>query len=223
MRHRRSSDEAAAIEEVRSALSAAGHMVIDDEAITDNPDWVFDIDGWRVAAECTCINLPRLMEWAGYGKRRELGKHYEVRFANEPHLWVKRAIEAKDPKIGVYKERARCDAVWLVMHSDFSAMPLFGCSPRMLGLMRAAAGAVIHRFETVWFVHPEAGAHRLWRQGDPKCEFSELEISGDYPTLYLRQGAVTLSPSDGEFSLGPHNAATRLLIQPLDLRFKLSE
>ena len=221
MRDRRSPDEAAAIERMRCALTSSGHVVSDDIEITDRPDWVFEFDGRRVAAECTCVNLPQLMKWAGYRDRRYDGKHYEVRFAYEPHLWVKTAIESKSAKIGGYKHRAQCEEIWLVMHSEVTALPLFGCSSATLALMRAAAAATVSGFDAVWFVHAEAGANLLWQTGDPHCAFPELDVSRGYPTLWTRQGVVTLKAGGGEFSLGPHNAAVSLTIQPLDRRFKL--
>ena len=221
MRVQRAPDESAAIERMRGALASSGYVVSDDTAITDRPDWVFELDGRRVAAECICVNLPQLMKWAGHKDRREDGRHYEVRFANEPHLWVKTAIQAKDPKVEDYKHRANCSEIWLVMHSEFTVLPLFECSHEMLELMRAAAAATESRFDAVWFVHAEVGANRLWQQGDPHCAFPELDVSRGYPTLRVRQGMITLKAGGPKFSLGAHNAAESLLIQPLDRRFKL--
>ena len=160
MRPNRSPDEHSAIEAVRFALHAEGHVTADDGSFTDRPDWVFRLDDARVGAECTCINLEQLMAWQGRKAARIVGKHYEVRFANEPHLWVKKALEAKNSKVKEYVRRANCSAVWLILHSEFSPFPLFACSPEMLALMRAAAASVHSDFEAVWFVHAELGATR---------------------------------------------------------------
>lgn len=221
MRQSRTDEERAAIERLRSTLESEGAYIVDDGAFTDRPDWVFDYDGRRIGAECTCINVAQLMQWSNPRKRWEDGAHYEVRFANEPHLWVKRAIDAKASKVPEYKQRARCAEVWLILHSEFTRLPLFACPPSMLELMRGAAAAGPGGFDSIWFVHVEAGACRLWQVGDSNTAFPELDLSHGYPTLRVRQGRVTLTPERGEFSLGLHNPARTLVIQPLDERYRI--
>ena len=220
MRVKRSRDESAAIELMRSALALSGHVVRDITDIIDRPDWVFELDGRRVGAEFTGVNLQPLMEWANY-KHREDRKHYEVRFANEPHLWAQKAILDKNRHVPDYKQRSEASEIWLVMHAEFARLPLVACSDEMLAVMRAAVAATPSDFDAVWFAHSEAGAIRLWHQGDARCAFPEIDVSSRYPTLSVRQGVVALAPGAPPFSLGPHIAAETLVIPPLDPKFKL--
>lgn len=219
MRQERTPEESQAIHRLQTALVSAGHIVVDDPSVIDRPDCAFELDGQRIGAECTYINLKQLMEWSGTHGWED-GKHYEVQFANEPHLWVRKAIEAKSGNVGTYKHRARSGEVWLILHSEFAPLPLFPCSPSDLALMRAAAAATPSEFDSVWYVHAEAGVNRLWRVGEPKETFPELDSP---KTIRVRQGRVTLTPDRGEFSMGFHNKAETLVIPSLDPRSRRSE
>lgn len=221
MRSHRTAEEIEAISRMKSALASTGNDVRDDDSVQDRPDWVFQLNGERVGAECTCINLQQLMKWSRQTSRYQLGKYYEVRFGNEPHLWVKKAIESKNPSVSTYKLRAKAESIWLLLHTEFTAFAFFACAEPMLTLMRAAASAIQSDFEAVWLVHAESGPQCLWKSGDPRCAFPELAVTDSYPTLRVRQGIAKLTAEGGEFSLGLHNAAETLVIQPLDTRYTI--
>lgn len=72
-----------------------------------------------------------------------------------------------------------------------------------------------------WLVHAESDPHCLWKSGDPGGVFPELAVTDLYPTLRVRQGIAKLTAEGGEFSLGFHNAADTLVIQPLDTRYTI--
>jgi len=206
---------------MKSSLASTGNDVLDDDSVQDRPDWVFQLNGERIGAECTCINLQQLMKWSRKKSWYELGKHYEVQFGNEPHLWVKKAIESKNPSVSTYKQRAKAESIWLLLHTEFTPFTLFACTKPMLALMRAVASAIQSDFEAVWLVHAESDPHCLWKSGDPRSVFPELAMTDSYPTLRVRQGIAKLTAEGGEISLGFHNTAETLVIQPLDTRYSI--
>lgn len=222
MRVNRTQDEQYAISMVSSKLKACGHSLTTDETITDKPDWVFDLNGVCIGAECTCVNLERLMKWSNSTRNLNQGKCYKIIFPNEPHFWIKKAVEEKEQKIQSYSKNSHADEIWLLLHSDLaSPIALYECNDNMLKLMSLAAAAINSAFDQIWFVHNENGARKLWSKGDAVVPFPELKLDRNYPTLRVRQGIATLTKNGGAFSVGNENIEETIVIQPLDTRYTI--
>ena len=224
MRAKRTRDEVAAISQVTASLREAGHSVVEDLTFTDRPDWVFELDGRRIAADCSSVTLEQLMKWAKSKRQLVPGRCYKITFPVEPHLWIKRLLESKSSKVGHYLARARAQEAWLIAHSDFEpGFSFFESTAERLQLMRDAAAALVTQFDCVWFVHGESGAHRLWRRGDALQPFPSLAVADQYPTQTIKQGIGTVSVAGGMFSAGDENVIQSILLQPLDTRYKLQQ
>ncbi|UBF27912.1 hypothetical protein K9N68_08445 [Kovacikia minuta CCNUW1] len=87
MRDQRTREEKIVINLVRNELCKAGNEVIEDNVFHDRPDWVFSLNGKRVAAECRLIGLQELMKWSNCKREMLPDKNYRVTFPLEPHLW----------------------------------------------------------------------------------------------------------------------------------------
>lgn len=223
MRTTRTNSEIAAISSVSFTLTSSGAVIKTEDSITDKPDWVFQLDDIRIGAECTCINLEKLMKWNGSQKQLVPEKFYEITFPNEPHFWIKRAIEDKNSKIPDYIKRSSAHEVWLITHAEFgSGLALYECDASMIKLMKQAAAAVSSDFDRIWFVHPETGCHELWRKGDQTIAFPELAIAGSlYPTCTIKHAIGTFTKKGLTISAGPENTIEKILLQPLDTRYRL--
>jgi len=222
MRANRTKDEQCAINMVSRELEARDGRLTTDKAIKDKPDWVFDFNKVRVGAECVCINLEKLMKWSNSTQSLKFGRCYEVIFPNEPHLWVKKAIEEKEKKIESYIENSKADKIWLLLHSDLaSPMALYECSDEMLKIMSLAASAINSRFDQIWFVHNERGAKKLWSKGDAVVPFPELIIDKEYPILKMKQGISRITKDGGVFSVCVENIEETIVIQPFDKRYTI--
>lgn len=223
MRSIRKLDEVAAISAVSRVLKESGAQVVDDPAFTDKPDWVFELDGVRVAAECICINLEKLMEWNNSRRRLQQEKCYEIIFPVEPHLWIKKAIEAKVDKVAEYTLRSKSKEAWLIAHSDLDqGLPLFECNENMLRTMRDAAASLNSKFERIWFIHREFGAHQIWRKGEPVVPFPEIDLTNGYPISNQKQLLATITKDGLNVSVGPENTIESIRLQPLDKRYQIN-
>ena len=224
MRNQRKPEEQIAINLVSAALREAGNEVIEDTNFCDKPDWVFSINGKRVAAECRLISIEKLMEWSNCKRKMLPDKNYKITFPLEPHIWIKKAIEDKEGKISEYLNNSSSEEAWLITHSDFKAgISLYECNDWMLNLMKSAAAAVTSEFRSIWFVHPEAGANRLWDISEPRIDFPSLDVSeGYYPTASYMMLIGTLTNSDWLASIGAENTEV-ITLQPLDKRYKIEE
>lgn len=159
MRTNRTRDEQHAISTVSKTLEACGHRLATDETITDKPDWVFSLDGVRIGAECTCINLEKLMKWSNSNRNLKQGKCYKIVFPYEPHFWIRKAVEEKEGRIQSYIQNSQADELWLLLHSDLAVpVALYECNDEMLNLMSLAASAIKSAFDQIWFIHNESGA-----------------------------------------------------------------
>jgi len=222
MRAVRTPDEQAAIDAVAKALRREGNAVEDDQAFSDRPDWVFSLNGTRIAAECRCINLEALMKWGNDTRRLVPGKCYEIVIPNEPHLWLQQAVLEKEPKAEEYRANSHAEQLWLIAHSELrTPLPFFPCDEPTLALLKQAAAAIRSSFDCLWFVHADCGAQRLWTRGEPTGEFPAFNIGSTYPTIRNRQGLATLTKSGGSFNVGRNNVVETITLQPLDRRYKL--
>ena len=159
-------DEQKAINSVFEVLQNEGLNPIEDPSIQDNPDCVFELRGKRVAADCTNFNLEALLKWSNSTKRIEKEKQYEIKFALEPHYWIKESIEAKVDKISTYKANGDAEEVWLIAHA-LEIPELFDCNDSIINIMQDAIRFLQPTFEEVWFIHHQYPVKRLWRKGDP--------------------------------------------------------
>ena len=222
MRQSRTSHELAAINMVKKILSNSNIHATDDSSIIDSPDWVFEVDGRRFAAECTCINLERLMSWSNTKRELIPDKGYKVTFPNEPHFWIKKAIEDKEGKIPNYLANSNAEEIWLITHSEFdSGLSLYECNDTMLEGVSRAAASLDSQFSRIFFVHSEAGAYQIWEKGDPLQPFPEYEITGKYPSFSMTKFAGTITKDGYNLVLSPENEEESIIIQPIDKRYKL--
>jgi len=222
MREARRQDEQIAINMVERRLTDQGNEVIEDTSITDNPDWVFSLNGRRIAAECRCINLEAIMEWGNSRISLVHNKCYEIIIPNEPHFWLFRAVKDKESKVKKYKSNSGSEEVWLIAHSELpGGLPFFECDEATLQLLKQAASAIESSFDCIWFVHSECGAHKLWCTGEPKSSFPSLELSKGYPTITNKKGIGTLTKDGFTFDVGPENTIESIILQPLDKRYKI--
>jgi hypothetical protein len=225
MRNQRTREEIAVINLVSETLRQAGHEVIEDTNFHDKPDWVFSLNGKRVAAECRLISLQELMKWSNSKRTMIPEKNYKIIFPIEPHLWIKKAIEDKKDKIPEYLKNSSAEEVWLITHADFTAgLTLYECSIWMLDVMRSAAASIISEFSSIWFVHPESGANELWDAGEPRADFSLLDsLTKDCPVASYSTLIGTLRNEDWSVTVGPENTIETITLQPLDKRYKIEE
>jgi hypothetical protein len=222
MRAARTPDEQDAIDAVTNLLRRRGNPVEEDPTFTDRPDWVFSLCGTRIGAECRCINLQALMKWGNDTARLIPCRCYEIIIPFEPHLWLQRAILDKESRAQEYRANSDADQLWLVAHSELrTSLPFFPCNDMILSLLRQAAAAIESSFDCVWFVHPDCGAVELWARGTPRGEFPSLDITDVYPTIRNRQGLATLTKDGGSFNVGPDNVIQKIVLQPLDSRYRL--
>lgn len=225
MRNQRTREEKVVINLVSEALRKGGHEVIEDTNFHDKPDWVFSLNGRRVAAECRLVSLQELMRWSNSKRTMIPEKNYKIIFPIEPHLWIKKAIEDKKDKIPEYLKNSCAEEVWLITHADFPAgLTLYECSIWMLDVMKSAAAAIISEFSSIWFVHPESGANKLWDVGEPKTDFSLLDsLTKDCPVASYSKLIGTLKDEDWSVSVGAENTVETITLQPLDKRYKIEE
>ncbi|PSB24515.1 hypothetical protein [Stenomitos frigidus] len=225
MRNQRTREEQIVINLVHDALCETGNEVIEDAKFHDKPDWVFSLNGKRVAAECRLIGLQELMKWSNCKREMKPDRNYKITFPLEPHLWMKKAIEDKEGKVTEYLHNSGSEEAWLITHSDFKVgICLYECDSRMLELMKSSAAAIGSRFSNVWFVHPEAGVNRLWGNSEPKVDFPSLDVSsGYYPTASYMMVEGTLTNAGWAVSVGTENTIEHITLQPLDTRYKIEE
>lgn len=225
MRNQRTREEQIVINLVSNVLLEEGNEVVEDIRFHDKPDWVFSLNGKRVAAECSLIGLEELMKWSNCKRKMIPEKIYKVTFPVEPHLWMKTVIERKERKVPDYIKNSDSEEAWLITHSDFKVgLSLYECTSWMLELMKSAAAATATKFSSVWFVHPETGASKLWDIGEPKVDFPSLDLSsGSYPTETYMTLIGTLTNADWIVSVGIENTIEHITLPILDKRYKWTE
>ncbi|UBF27913.1 hypothetical protein K9N68_08450 [Kovacikia minuta CCNUW1] len=137
---------------------------------------------------------------------------------------MKKAIEDKEGKVSEYLQNSNSEEAWLITHSDFKVgISLYECSSWLLELMRSAAAATTTKFSNVWFVHPEAGANKLWDDSEPKINFPSLDVSsGYYPTASYMMLVGSFKDADWIASAGLENTIS-ITLQPLDTRYRIEE
>lgn len=210
-------DEQAAIDVLFNSLQTENRVPIEDTTIEDNPDCVFEVSGIRVAAECTNINLEALMKWSNSKRRLVKDKQYEIKFALEPHYWIKESIAEKEPKLETYKANGRANEVWLIAHA-LEQPTNFDCTDTTIAIMRDAVRFLNPDFDEVWFVHAEYSATRLWRKGDPKApEFPRWDTSENkYPFESIIMGRSTITKEGLNVTVTFGDSVEKIDLKPLD-------
>jgi len=223
MRPQRTLEEKIVINLVSETLRKEGHDIIEDTDFHDKPDWVFSLNGKKVAAECRHIGLEELMKWSNSKRTMIPEKNYKVIFPVEPHLWIKEAIKDKKDKVPEYLKNSNAEEAWLITHADFTAgVSLYECSSWMLDVMKSAASANISEFSSIWFVHPESGAHKLWDVGEPRTDLSLLDdVTKDCPVASYSTFIGTLTNEGLSVSVGAENTVETIPLPPLDTRYRI--
>lgn len=215
-------DDQKAINSVYGALKSQGKALIEEPAFDDNPDWVFELEGRRIAADCTCINLEQIMKWSRSERRLEPGKQYEIKFAFEPHYWIAKAVEDKEPKIAQYKKNSGAEEVWLIAHSEFDGQPLYECKQPAIDIMRDAVRSLNTSFARVWFVHSEYGSAELWQAGDPITpSFPNWIVNDEYPSYTVVQFRQTITKDGLNMTIQFGSTDERVVLQPINTQYSL--
>lgn len=210
-------DEQAAISAVFEALTQEGRNPIEDTSIEDNPDCVFEIGDIRIASDCTNINLEALMKWSNSTRRLLPEKQYEIKFALEPHYWVRNSISGKESRIPTYRENGGASEVWLIIHA-LEVPELFDCTDTTIAIMRDAVRHIQPEFDEVWFMHKDYSATRLWRKGDPKVKvFPRWDTSDrEYPFESIIKFRSTITAKGLNRTITFGNSFEQLTLDPLD-------
>lgn len=224
MRKIRTSDEMIAIDLMRQFLSEnTNYVLIDDENITDSPDWVFHLNNTRrIGAELRHLSIERVMKWCNSKRKLEKEKFYEIIIPNEPHFWLKKAIEDKNEKVDEYKSSSQSDEIWLILHTDLSgaAFPFFECNDETIRLLIQAAGSINSNFSRIYFIYKGQNPFELWREGDPKTNFPEIDLlNGKYPTMVNLTCEFVVGKQNISLNYVPENIVEKIILQPLDKRY----
>lgn len=209
--------EQLAINAVFQALKNEGLDPKEDTSITDNPDCVFEISKKRISADCTNINLEALMKWSNSTRRLEKDKQYEIKFALEPHYWIRKSIEEKLLNIENYRKNGRSDEVWLITHA-LETPENFDCTNTTIAIMIDAVRNINPPFHEVWFIHSKYPATRLWRTGDPVVPtFPRWDTSKrEYPFEQIIQGKSTITSKGLNIKVLFGGAFEEIYLKPLD-------
>ncbi len=221
MRKTRTKNEQLAIDAVKSVLKENLFSVIDDLDVVDKPDWVFAIDGKKIAADCCHLSMERAMSWSKTIKRLKHGKAYEIIIPNEPHIWLRQTIENKQKRIKEYTDRSGAQEVWLIVHSDLLEFPFFEFDSVTIDLLKRSAASMDSSFSKIWFVYKGEKAFSLWEKGHPKIDFPELDLNNGYPIITKIQARDTLTQRGLTFDAGRRNIVETVRLQPLDKRYRL--
>lgn len=216
----RREDEQLAIDAVFKSLKLEDKVPIEDKSIDDNPDCVFELESDRIAADCTNINLEAVMKWSNSTRRLKKDKQYEITFALEPHYWIKQSIIEKESKIPKYLTNSGATKIWLIAHA-LENPSNFDCDENILAIMRDAVRYVSPSFDSVWFVHTQYPATRLWNKGDPKIDnFPSWGTTNDkYPFEQVIQfkGVIKSDGLNKEVVFG--DSFEKIILEPMDPKY----
>ncbi|PHS03494.1 MAG: hypothetical protein COA78_17745, partial [Blastopirellula sp.] len=181
------------------------------------------LDGEPIAAECTYINPEKLMCWCN-SKQPKQNVLCNAVFALEPHHWVKKSVEDKEPKIPKYLDRTKAKEVWLILHSIVDEpFEWYPCDEQMLETMNRAARAIQPKFDQIWFLHNECEvvAKRIWVKGEPEAEFPDVIKDGKYPSFKISK--VNVSQHQDESLLQITETEERPPFPPIDSRYTIED
>ena len=116
MRPHRTPFEEAAVSKLLAALRNRNRNALIDPSISDVPDAVLIIDNERVAVECRTLTPEKVLRL--HGLTLEEGQLHSVYIPLEPHAWIQRAVQDKNPRVQTYRERADSPTAALLLHSS---------------------------------------------------------------------------------------------------------
>lgn len=229
MRPTRTPSEESALHALIAALRNDGALVEEVPGVTDKPDAALVLNGEVVAVECRRFMLQDLMRH--YSPSRSTEGTRIAYFPLEPHAWVYKSIQKKNEKIPEYCANAGSKRAWLLLHSEPGALVELPDLYLHGHEQQFKLGAVTreHGFERVYLWGPTIA--------EPICLFSELDsivardrLRRNPPnTLIIRKLMLqTLDQSDSHSESATytgklsHSSKTALLLQPLDIRFKVN-
>jgi len=167
MRKSRTLAENFAISAMSEFLKELGYNVKTNDAITDKPDWVFNLDNKTIAAECTYLTVEKFMQWNNQ-KFPIDGKTYEIIIPVEPHMWMEKIIKSKAKNIPQYKANASASEMWLILHTDPTDLCLLETrneeQEHTLIYPLAMTATVLrdqHSFSRIWLVRKQ-GITEIW-------------------------------------------------------------
>lgn len=170
MRIERTGDEQRAIEAIKKYILQRGITVEEDSDITDRPDALLILPGRRAACECRILSPEKILRM--HGIKMQEGDRYRAFLPIEPHMWIRKAIEAKDPKVAEYKTRTNASEAWLILHAKagfFQHLVDEVCG-KYFDIAMMATHQIYHSFDYIFVV--TSG-------GDVGCIFAAPESSAN--------------------------------------------
>jgi hypothetical protein len=223
--------EQAALTAFARALEAQGIPPIYALEITDRPDAVFLINDSITAVECRYVSHPELVrlqapnDWP-------TNHVYEVILPLEPHLWVKLAIEEKNPNVSIYKSRCGANCAWLLLHSSAYHRILHDNKAKgseYFELLRLGCHLVAHDFDQIWIAElndPDSMATCIYKVGDERPDVDVEDFiarNPPYPlnNFWISKAEIRSKDDEGmaKIELNINDLVTKpVCIQPLDTR-----
>jgi hypothetical protein len=199
-----------------------------DDLIVDRPDSVLMLNEQRIALECRHIGPERLFEF--HGQRMPQGGLTRVLLPWEPHIWAVKAIQDKQTKALVYRDRANASEVWLILHASPYLRIDLQNDQTTRELFELGARSARPCYERVFLIDtPIEGTSRPWEIWN--CvEHANLpvpanfQLDGDeYPTREMWIGQVVPHMVGGKPSISTNlkDPVKSMHLQPLDTRFRV--
>jgi len=127
-----------------------------DESFTDDPDYVFMHESKRIGVEFSHITIEQLMEWTARKQFDQL-KHdvrYILTIPIEPHMWIQRCLNDKNPLFTKYIKNGKLDECWLLLHQgDNSRKWFIPDNPKLLEVMQVYASNSSTKFKKILYLH----------------------------------------------------------------------
>lgn len=185
-------------------LREGGHKVEKvDREIEENPDSAFRVDDITVACDCTQIPPHRIFKWVHtqFEHDSPAPNAATVVWPEEPHSWVREAIDNKLHHAEGYRANVEADEVWLLIHTPIRDSQIFvrGKVNWEAQMLRFGASSIDHNFDRIYFWEPRSGVQQIYPPRQP-VERVEFDFSKGYParSFCLFGGFKFTTPEEGE-------------------------
>lgn len=224
MRTERTAGELHAIDSVKKFCIANGFTVDEDVSITDRPDALLILSGRRIACECRIISPEKIMRLHGV-KLRE-GEPYRIFLPLETHMWIRKAIEAKNPSVDAYKARANASEAWLILHAHggFFHSLADSVGGRDFEVAKMAAHQISHLFDYILVVSSDGEVACIYSA--PESAYNREKYKNQHvnkiPVQIISMGIVTATAGpdgNGVITFDMNRAHHLVKCQPLDKNF----
>lgn len=231
MRPHRTPLEQSAIERLQTHLRSRNRDVHLDPSITDAPDAVLVIDAERVAVECRVLTPEKVLRL--HGLTLEEGQLHSVFIPLEPHAWIQRALQDKNPKAQTYRQRACAPTAALLLHSSsmfdgglFDANRNFYVAALVHGLLQTPCN-----FDVVLFSDEHSDEVLQISVGNSPFGFDPVAQQRiailKIPMVQIHFGRFTATEGPdgkGQLTVGPLvvGGPREIRLQPLDKSFRVN-